>query len=184
MEEEFLKSQPFFCLCSARLRVIGRQIDFTKFITRDLLTVSVCVCVCVLALVQMWLAPTSPHPLGYLPPHHPPPVSACNSSIGLSHGDKECAQWLQETPGLLLWLSPHPPSFPSSRDFRQPVAGDSATPNPTPATQPPGQASGSDLPRQAEAGCGAWGNGWEERLPPYKPHPLLQAPSMGPSAKG
>lgn len=121
----------------------------------------------------MCLAPTSPHPLGCPAPCHP--LGVCSSRNSLSHGDRECVHWSQEFPGLLLQLSPHPPICLSSPDFRQPVAGDSAIPYPTSATQPPGQASSQDLPRRAEVRRCGWSNGCGERLPSYKPHPLIEA---------
>lgn len=40
-------------------------------------------------------------------------------------------------------------------------------------TQPPGHAPSCDLPQQAEARCGGWGDGSGERLLFCKPHPLL-----------
>lgn len=110
-----------------------------------------------------------------LPCSLPSPLGVCSSRNSLSHGDRECVHWSQEFPGLPLQLSPHPPIFLSSLDFRQPVVGDSATPYPMSATQPPGQASSWDLPRQAEARRCGWGNGCGERLPSYKPHPLVEA---------
>ena len=105
---------------------------FNKFIARDLLAVNECVCVRAhtLALVQMWLAPTTPHALSCPLPCHPPPVSAGNSKSSLYHGDREPVHWLLENPGLLLWRSPYPATFPSRRDFRQTVSRDSAPPTP------------------------------------------------------
>lgn len=74
MEEEFLKSRPFFCLCSSRLRIIRGQTDFNKFITKDLLTVSVygvCVYACPCTNVAGSHFPTSPG----LPSSSPSPSS-------------------------------------------------------------------------------------------------------------
>ena len=50
------------------------------------------------------------------------------------------------------------------------------------ATQPPGQASSWDLPKQAGAWSGGWGNGCGEWLPCHTPSSGIL--SMGPSARG
>lgn len=116
-------------------------------------------CVCVRGMctnvtgshIPPWADPSSPFPLGM---------------------QKQLEPWGQggytlvtETPGLQLGLSPHPLS--PLRELH--TAGGWEL-----ASQPPGQASSCDLPRQAEARCGGWGDGFGEQLPSSKPRPLLE----------
>lgn len=68
-----------------------------------------------------------------------------------------CIRHKRETPGSCPLSFHHGPL-------------DSAAPAPA---QAPGQAPSCDLPQQAEARCGGWGDGSGERLLFCKPHPLL-----------
>lgn len=128
--------------------------------------VCACVCVFVCALYECgWL----PYPLGC---PLPPALSPLSVRSTLSQGDRGHVHWSRENPGLPLGLSPASYlSFFCGLQTASVWGLCHSTASPT--LQPPGEASSWDLPRQAEPGCGGWGDGSGEGLPSYKPHPLL-----------
>lgn len=105
-----------------------------------------CACVFACALVQLWLAPASLHPLGCPLPAIP------RSSLSKPWQQGACA------------LITRDPWIPRCSSAPIPYLSFLL-----------GHQEAWDLPRLAEAGRGGWGNGCGEWLPLYKPHTLLRA---------